>query len=630
MENFPKPITKLCIKKILEQMNDSFYQVINKEGKKGRGFFCYLKHLKKNIPFLITNSDIINNIHYNSIKISKNDFKKEIEVGDTIYVNEVYNISIIQIKRNSIEGLFFLELDDKLYEEESETYYYKDSIYIIQCKDGNEDDISVTYGIINNINNSQINYYSQKNSKGALIFNLDNNKLIGMHESYSLNFNKALFFKFIINELQACFGKKFIFKNEINIKIEIKNESEINKKIYFLDNYDYDDNEGINHYHDNLKELNSANTKLYINDDLTEYQKFFKPDKLGVYNIKIKFCTNLKDCSYMFAGCKNIVFIDFHLFNTKNVTNMKYMFYKCLNLKNINLFNFNSNLVTDMSYMFSYCYKLENLDLTSFNTENVNNLSNMFNSCWNLKYLNISFFNIKNVTNMDNIFSGCSNLNELYLPSFYKYYNELINKYNQRMINEIEITTIRILNIKEKIYFIYTDELNESNTELYINNKKTKYKNFFKPEEKGVYTIKLKFNCNLTSCNHMFKSLYEISEIKFIYFNTKYISDMSYMFDYLNLNNLDLSCFDTRNVKNMEGMFYSCHFLKKIDLSSFDTKSVTNMGMMFYECYVLYNLDLSSFDMKNVSYKSGMFGRCTKTLITNLLKPKNCDEEFIL
>ena len=38
-----------------------------------------------------------------------------------------------------------------------------------------------------------------------------------------------------------------------------------NKKIYFLDNYEKEDEKGLKYFHDNLKELNEFNTELYIN-----------------------------------------------------------------------------------------------------------------------------------------------------------------------------------------------------------------------------------------------------------------------------------------------------------------------------------------------------------------------------
>ena len=85
--------------------------------------------------------------------------------------------------------------------------------------------------------------------------------------------------------------KKDIIKinktNEIKISLEIKKD-DINKDRYFLDNTHGTYN-GIEHHHDNLKELNESNTELYINDKKYKYMKYFKPDKEGIYIIKLKF-----------------------------------------------------------------------------------------------------------------------------------------------------------------------------------------------------------------------------------------------------------------------------------------------------------------------------------------------------
>jgi hypothetical protein len=60
--------------------------------------------------------------------------------------------------------------------------------------------------------------------------------------------------------------------------------------IFFLDNTnDIEENTCKNHYHDNLKELNAQNIDLFINDNKQNYEKFFKPDKEGVYKIKLIF-----------------------------------------------------------------------------------------------------------------------------------------------------------------------------------------------------------------------------------------------------------------------------------------------------------------------------------------------------
>ena len=79
---------------------------------------------------------------------------------------------------------------------------------------------------------------------------------------------------------------------------------------------DYIDLNGEEHLHDNLKGLNTGNVDLYINGIKCEFKKYFIPEKEGEYSIKLKFKNNKKDCSFMFAGCKNIIDIDFKSFIT--------------------------------------------------------------------------------------------------------------------------------------------------------------------------------------------------------------------------------------------------------------------------------------------------------------------------
>ena len=98
--------------------------------------------------------------------------------------------------------------------------------------------------------------------------------------------------------------------------------------------------------------------------------------------------------------------------------------------------------------------------------------------------------------------------------------NEYLNNINiinrNKEINEINITLkIEKDDINKDIYFLDNTygnyliddkwvehhhgnlkELNEKNTELYINNIRFKYSKYFKPKEEGIYEIKLKFNIN--------------------------------------------------------------------------------------------------------------------------------------
>ena len=78
-----------------------------------------------------------------------------------------------------------------------------------------------------------------------------------------------------------------------------------------------------------------------------------------------------------------------------------------------------------------------------------------------------------------------------------------------------------------------------------------------------------------------------------------------------NLTSLNLSSFDTSNVKYISYMFNRCTGLTSLNLSSFDISNVEEMDSMFYYCKNLTNLDIRNFDFSNVNvddtYYSFMF-----------------------
>ena len=292
----------------------------------------------------------------------------------------------------------------------------------------------------------------------------------------------------------------------------------------------------------------------------------------------------------------------------------------------------------------------------SIYTINYNDINNIF----------ISYGVIKEIINNKLIYTG--NINTKYkLSPIFLYNNKLIgihksgNKYIKRgiflkrninefikrvkypynikykfykNINEINlITKIEKEDINKEIYFLdnkYIEfendiliqhnehdnlkELNELNTELYINKKQYEYKKYFKPEKEGEYKINIKFNIDLVDCSGMFAGCKNIINIKFKSFNTKNVMNMKYIFyDCTKLNNiLNIFKWDTKNVTDMSGMFGLCITLNNLlDISKWDTKNVTNMSYMFYCCESLNNLpDISKWDTKNVTDMRWMFDGC--------------------
>ena len=126
---------------------------------------------------------------------------------------------------------------------------------------------------------------------------------------------------------------------------------------------------------------------------------------------------------------------------------------------------------------------------------------------------------------------------------------------------------------------------------------------------------------NTSNVTSMF-SMFYYARVKHInmsgLFNTSHVSNMGCMFDGCNVEKLDLSSFNTSNVRNMQRMFAGCENLEKLDLSSFNTSNVRNMRGMFNNCINLKNIDLSNFTAENLIDAENMFTKCEKLKSINL------------
>ena len=451
-----------------------------------------------------------------ALKISINNGEKyetiNINENCKIYSSErdIYDIMIIKLKDEKNIKYNYLDLDEHLFDEDSEDIYKNKSIYILHYP--NDDKVHVSFGYgIQKLDEYYIKHLcnTEHCSSGSPILNLKTNKVIGIHngainKNNETKYNIGILLKYPLNELiKETKEVKSINKNELlnktnEIKLSVKiNKDDINKDIYFLDNTDGIYNK-IKHYHDNLKELNESNTELYINDIKYKYKKYFKPDKEGIYIIKLKINTYIKDCSFMFCGCYNIINIDLSSFqDTKNVNNMSYMFAYCYELESLpDISQWDTKNVKDMNSMFAGCKKLESLpDISQWDTQNVNDMSGMFFGCNKLESLpDISQWDTQNVNNMSYMFYDCNKLESL--PD--------ISQWDTQNVN----------NMRGMFYY----------------------------------------------CNEL-ESLPDISQ-----WDTKNVNNMSYMFSWCNkLESLpDISQWDTKNVNDMSDMFFGCISLKKI------------------------------------------------------------------
>ncbi len=84
---------------------------------------------------------------------------------------------------------------------------------------------------------------------------------------------------------------------------------------------------------------------------------------------------------------------------------------------------------------------------------------------------------------------------------------------------------------------------------------------------------------------------------------------MSYMFyKCSSLTSLNLSNFNTDNVKNMSYMFSHCSSLSSLNLTNFNTDYVNNMSYMFFHisksCKIIHNDKIIEKELKDTKYSS--------------------------
>ena len=127
----------------------------------------------------------------------------------------------------------------------------------------------------------------------------------------------------------------------------------------------------------------------------------------------------------------------------------------------------------------------------------------------------------------------------------------------------------------------------------------------------------------------MFQGCDDINEIDLSKFNSKSVKNMESMFAFCdNLKNIDLSSLDTTNVEKMDGMFFFCKSLEKIKIKNLGNKE-TSLNNIFYECSNLRGLDLSSIDENdNFDFKK-LLKETNKSIIISIKKQLQNKVKFL-
>ena len=244
------------------------------------------------------------------------------------------------------------------------------------------------------------------------------------------------------------------------------------------------------------------------------------------------------------------------------------------------------NKIKNCSYMFNKCNYIKSIDLSFFDSSDVTNMSYMFSECFTLENINLTNLKADNVIDMSYMFNKCYELRCLQFPE----------SFNTQNLEKMTSMFHWCQNVTDIIF-----------PSSFITNK-------------------------VTSMRTLFGKCYNLKRIILIYFDTKEVSDMSYMFEQCNSLEeilINPSLFKTDKVNNMAHMFSECFSLKEIDLSSFNIQNVKHTSYMFYNCQNLNIVDFSKSKNNNIANMSHMFDGCSKILLINISPFEIIDKEKI-
>lgn len=455
------PVSIEGMTNILNQMKYAICKIYKGNGKYGTGFFCQIFPNTNNYKtFLISSNYVVNENSISNdkkiqltLKDGQTNVVLNIDESRKTYFSKSSGITIIEIK-NSDNIRYFLELDNNIFNS-AEQGFKSTSIYNISYQQNQK--VSVSYGNLKGFQGITIfhNCFTDSVSPGSPLLNLHNNKVFGLHLGTNKNnINVGILINDYIKKYLSFFNDfnnnppykraqtKVIPESQIsnnnppfkrqtsqpvgqfNISLNPSNSSKIDKtniieiKLYASK----DDIKNKIYFLNKSKKFNEDKIEVFYNNEKTKkFKNYIRPEKEGLYSIKLLFKENINDCFEMFQDCKNITSIDLSNLKTENVKDMSYMFSNCTNLNTINLSSFETLNVNKMKNMFCFCTKLTQIiGLPSFNTSNVVDMHEMFFGCESLVSLDLSSFDFTNAKDIRFMLFKCRNLKSLSIKAIFR------------------------------------------------------------------------------------------------------------------------------------------------------------------------------------------------------------------
>ena len=652
------PVNIQGTKKILNQLINCICKIKIKE-EYTTGFFCKIPFKNETIKVFITNYHFLieKNLKENKKLIlllnnEKEAIKIDLFIERKVYLNKEYDITIIELKdEDKIKD--YLELDDNLFKDNSEIIYKNKSIYTLHYQNGKN--ACVSYGLLNNKDKYNImhNCSTDNGSFGSPILNLQNNKVIGIHNQNSIKYNIGTLLNLpIIDFINKNFmeeEKDLIIINNKNFKIIKKlGEGGFGKVIQVL-------NKSDNKYYaikqipikeekeEKIEEiLNEAKILSKFNcNNIVKYYDCYK-DNNNIY-ILIEYCKegNLK--SFIKKYIDNNTLIEEKIISNiikqicigiKEIHNKKIVH---RDLKPENIFiNDNMNIkigdfgISKQLNSYQTHALTKNKTMSEYYVSPEISIKGIYNEKADIYSLGCIIYELftLNIYYNDLIMKDIKKINsDLYNNKWQKLMDSLLQiDYKKRFdINQVNKFLEDELNIKDSIEDKIIGEIHikkeDINKDIRIINSFENVKRELKLKDDDDFkylnekeikeNIEIKINGKIIEFTYYYKFNKEGKNIIEYSFKNILTKTCFIFYDCISLINLDFSNFNTQNVINMSYMFYNCYSLISLDLSKFNTQKVNDMSYMFYQCKSLKSLDLSNFNTQVVINMSNMFDNCS-------------------
>ena len=360
-------------------------------------------------------------------------------------------------------------------------------------------------------------------------------------------------------------------------------------------------------YAENAKNIVSANGAFKNAYSLTKFPV-----------IKLK--DNIRDISYIFAGCDKLTSDELNrnlsAWKLSGDLNIREVFRDCHSLERIDMSAFRNCNITDSSSVFSTCNKLKTItNIGNLNISKADGISYLFYECNALTQLDLSNWDTSNIQYMIATFDGCNNLTELNCSTWNtgKVYNMQLAFYN---CNSLETIPVRDWNTKSLMYmdkaFGNCTSLVNLDVSKWDTSKVVELTNtFYHCSSLKTLDVSKWKTSNVLRADSLFSGCEKLTSLDVSKWDTGNITTASGMFSACRaLTSLDVSKWNTSKMTNISSMFNSCTALTTLDVSKWNTSNVTNMKSIFSSCPSLTTLDASKWNTGKVIDMSGVFNYC--------------------